>query len=163
MIFWWTAGLTLIFDQLVKYIVQTNMQELQSIPLIRDVLHLTYVLNPGAAFSILPNKTGFLILIAVVVVAAIVYYNRQLPADKVLMRTALGLQVGGALGNLLDRLRFAQVVDFIDFRVFPVFNIADIAISIGVGLLILEIIRQEVQPITEVSEGLANEQNRDGK
>lgn len=163
MIFWLVGIITVVLDQVTKYIVQTNMQEWQSIPLIQDVFHLTYVLNPGAAFSMLPNKTGFLILIAVLVVVGIVFFNRQLPSDKHLMRVALGLQVGGALGNLIDRLRFAHVVDFFDFRVFPVFNIADIAISVGVGLLILEIILQEIKHKAEVSEGLCNEHDAEGK
>lgn len=143
MLFWLVALFTLVADQVTKYIVRTTMTEWESIPLIKDIFHLTYVLNPGAAFGMLPNKTVFFVVIAVVVIGGIIIFNRRVPADRILLRSALGLQVGGAVGNLIDRLRFAHVVDFLDFRVFPVFNFADVAITVGVGLLILEILRQE--------------------
>lgn len=143
MLFWLVALFTLVADQITKYVVRTTMKEWESIPLIQDFFHLTYVLNPGAAFGMLPNKTVFFVAVAAVVIGGIIVFNRRIPADRILMRSALGLQVGGAVGNLIDRLRFAHVVDFLDFRVFPVFNFADVAITVGVGLLILEILRQE--------------------
>ena len=143
MIFWLFALGTLIVDQVSKYIVRSNMAELESIPLIRDVFHLTYVLNPGAAFGMLAYKTVFFIVMAIVVIGGVIIYNHRLDGERLVLRIALGLQVGGAIGNLIDRVRFAHVVDFLDFRVFPVFNFADTAITVGVGLLILEILRQE--------------------
>ncbi|MFZ3173052.1 MAG: signal peptidase II [Carboxydocellales bacterium] len=142
MIFWLFALGTLIVDQLTKYIVRINMRELESIPLIREVFHLTYILNPGAAFGMLAYKTVFFIVMAIVVIGGVIIYNHRLSGEQLVLRIALGLQVGGAIGNLIDRVRFAHVVDFLDFRVFPVFNFADTAITVGVGLLILEILRQ---------------------
>jgi signal peptidase II len=118
------------------------MAELESIPLIRGVFHLTYILNPGAAFGMLAYKTVFFIVMAIVVIGGVIIYNHRLSGEQLVLRIALGLQVGGAIGNLIDRVRFAHVVDFLDFRVFPVFNFADTAITVGVGLLILEILRQ---------------------
>jgi signal peptidase II len=80
---------------------------------------------------------------AIVVIGGVIIYNHRLSGEQLVLRIALGLQVGGAIGNLIDRVRFAHVVDFLDFRVFPVFNFADTAITVGVGLLILEILRQD--------------------
>lgn len=143
MIFWLFALGTLIVDQLTKFIVRSNMAELESIPLIKDVFHLTYILNPGAAFGMLAYKTVFFIVIAIVVIGGVIIYNHRLSGEQLVLRIALGLQVGGAIGNLIDRVKFAHVVDFLDFRFFPVFNFADTAITVGVGLLILEILRQD--------------------
>jgi signal peptidase II len=111
-----------------------------SIPVLEDFFHITYVKNPGAAFGILQHQTGLFIAIAILVVLAVVYYYPRLPAGCRWLRIGLGLQLGGALGNLLDRMRFGYVIDFFDFRIWPVFNIADMAIVIGVGLLLWEIL-----------------------
>jgi signal peptidase II len=119
------------------------MAELESIPLIRGVFHLTYILNPGAAFGMLAYKTVFFIVMTIVVIGGIMIYNHRLVGERLVLRIALGLQVGGAIGNLIDRVRSGYVVDFLDFRVFPIFNFADTAITVGVGLLILEILRQD--------------------
>lgn len=127
-------------DRLTKFIVKTNFVEGQSIPIIENVFHLTYVRNPGAAFSLFPHKTTFFIVVTIIVLVAILYYYNKIPSDKMQARTALALQFGGALGNLVDRIFGGYVVDFFDFRVFPVFNIADSAVVIGVFLLSWEII-----------------------
>lgn len=126
------------FDQLSKFLVVNLMEMGQSIPVIRNFLYLTYVRNPGAAFGMLPYRTVFFIAVTVVVMIFIVYYYRTLPGGFGLLRFGLALQLGGALGNLIDRLRSSYVVDFIDFRIFPpVFNLADTAIVVGVGLFII--------------------------
>ncbi len=125
-------------DQVSKFLVVNMMETGQSIPVIRNFLYLTYVRNPGAAFGMFPYRTVFLIVIAVVVMLFIVYYYRTLPGGFGLLRIGLALQLGGALGNLIDRLRSSYVIDFIDFRIFPpVFNLADTAIVIGVGLFVI--------------------------
>lgn len=135
------ASIIVILDQITKYLVRNSMYLGQTIPLIPDFFHLTHVQNPGAAFGILAYRTGFFILIGILVVFFICYFWKQIGEGNFLLKFALSLQLGGAIGNLIDRIYFGTVTDFFDFRVFPVFNIADIAISIGVALLCLEIIR----------------------
>jgi len=107
---------------------------------LRDLVSLTYVTNTGAAFGLLPDHGLFFIAIAAIVVIAILVYHRHLP-DKALVKASLGLQLGGALGNLTDRLRYGYVIDFIDFKVWPVFNLADSAIVIGVAVLAYYLLR----------------------
>lgn len=133
--------LVLLLDQGSKYIVQHWMSVNQSIPLVPNIFHLTYVKNPGAAFGLLAYRTTFFIWVTLAVVLLILVFYRRLPGEKRLLRFALALQLGGALGNLLDRLRTGFVVDFLDFRVWPVFNLADSAIVVGMILLAWEILR----------------------
>lgn len=138
-----------LLDQGTKWLVMRNMEIGESIPIISNVFHLTYVRNPGAAFGMLAYKTTFFIVITVLVVVAIAWYYRKIPDNRRWLKLGLILQVGGAIGNLVDRIRFGRVIDFFDFRVWPVFNIADIAIVVGVGLLFLEVIRRDDRPTVE--------------
>lgn len=131
--------LVLFFDQLTKYWVQNSMLPRDSIPLIPGVFHLTYVQNTGAAFGFLRGKTLFFIVVAVLVLGFIIFLAPRLSREKPLLGLVFGLLLGGALGNLIDRIRFGYVIDFLDFRVWPVFNIADMAIVVGVCFLIWEI------------------------
>ncbi|MDW7672907.1 MAG: signal peptidase II [Bacillota bacterium] len=143
MLFWVVAAVIFIIDRSTKYLVVANMSPGQSIPILENIFHLTYVLNPGAAFGLFAYQTMFFILIAVLVVGVILYFNWTLPAGKQFLRIGLALQLGGSLGNLLDRIQSGYVVDFFDFRVWPVFNIADIAIVTGVVILAYEILRTD--------------------
>lgn len=127
-------------DQAAKYYIQTHMTPGMSIPVINNVFHITYVLNPGAAFGILQHRTWFFVLIAVLLFAAAVYYYPRIPAGYRWLRLGMGLLLGGAAGNVIDRLQTGYVVDFFDFRIWPVFNVADTAIVVGVGLIIYSII-----------------------
>jgi signal peptidase II len=137
--FFLAVFLVLAADQGSKYLVRLLLGPEQSLPLIPKVLHLTYVHNPGAAFGLFAYQKSFFITINMAVVVIIQFgYGRLARAEK-RMRFGLVLQLGGALGNLLDRLRFGYVVDFIDLRVWPVFNLADIAIVTGVALLCWEV------------------------
>lgn len=129
------AATTVFLDQITKIVVQTRMVEHESIPLIQNILHLTYILNPGAAFGMLAHQTEFFIVITSAVIIGIAYFYTNVPPEQVFFRLGLALQAGGAAGNLIDRLRTGLVVDFIDFRVWPVFNLADSAITVGVILL----------------------------
>ncbi len=132
------AALVVGFDQLSKFVVVSLMETGQSIPVIENFLYLTYVRNPGAAFGMLPYRTAFFVAVTMVVMVFIIYYYRSLPQGFGLMRVGLALQLGGALGNLIDRLRSTYVIDFIDFTIFPpVFNLADSAIVIGIMLFLL--------------------------
>ena len=129
------------FDLLTKWYVTQKLNVRQSIPVIKNVFHITYIRNPGAAFSLLANQTGFLIAVSVVVTLGLLVFFFRMPVEQKLLRFALALAIAGALGNLIDRLRLGYVVDFLDFRIWPVFNVADMAIFLGVALLALELAR----------------------
>lgn len=124
-----------VLDQLVKWIVQTHMELGQTIPLKKNVFHLTYILNPGAAFGLLPHKDWFFLAIVVVLYAAFFVMRKRIPEKPVYFPVAIGLLLGGALGNAIDRVRIGEVIDFFDFRIWPIFNVADIFICLGVGLI----------------------------
>lgn len=144
------AVVVAVLDQVSKYIVQSRMFEGQSIPIWENVFHLTYINNPGAAFGMLPYRTTFFILMSVVVSLGVLWYARTLSKEEKLTRVALGLVLGGALGNLIDRVRFGAVVDFFDFRIWPVFNIADVAICVAVALIFWDmLLRKEEKPVVD--------------
>ncbi len=127
------VGAIVAADQLSKYIVASMMEVGQSISLIRGFLAITYVRNPGAAFGMFPYRTVVFIIVTLLVIGTIIYYYRALPEDFTMLRLGLALQLGGALGNLIDRVRSVYVIDFIDIKFFPpVFNLADISIVLGV-------------------------------
>jgi signal peptidase II len=127
------VAVVVLLDQLTKYLVASTMEVGQSFSLIEDFLAITYVRNPGAAFGVLPYRTAFLIVVTLIVVGLIVYFYHVLPASYTLLRLGMALQLGGALGNLIDRVHNVFVVDFIDLKFFPpVFNLADLFIVIGV-------------------------------
>lgn len=129
------AGIILL-DQLVKLYVQSTMLPGMSFPIIQDVFHITFVLNPGAAFGILANQQFFFIGIGIAILLAAVYYYPMLKKQDIWIRYGAALLLGGAVGNLIDRIRYGVVIDFFDFRIWPVFNVADIAIVVGVGCII---------------------------
>lgn len=131
--------LVFIIDQLVKHLVVSTMHLGQSLPLIKGIFHITYVLNPGAAFGMLEHQRWFFIVVALAAVLLGVAFYKKLQQESFLMRSGAGLLLGGAVGNLADRIQSGLVVDFLDFRIWPVFNIADIAICAGAGILIFDI------------------------
>lgn len=146
------AALTLIADRVTKQIIANSLtlHETWDPPFsaLQRVVSLTYTTNTGAAFGLFPNQGALFIVIAFMVISAIIFYYRQLPAGYGLARVALGMQLGGALGNLIDRLRQGYVVDFIDLNFWPlenwpVFNLADSAIVVGVGLLALTMLYED--------------------
>ena len=125
-----------ILDQLTKIWIQSSMTLGMSIPVIKDVFHITYILNPGAAFGILENQQIFFIVVGVAIVAAAIYFYPSIRRENRWIRYGAALLMGGAVGNLIDRIQNGLVIDFFDFRIWPVFNIADIAIVVGVGCII---------------------------
>ena len=134
------AFIVIGIDRLSKYYIETHMWPGMSIPVIHDVFHITYIINPGAAFGILEHQTGFFILVSVAMIAAVVWYVPRIPARYRLLRFGIGMQAGGAIGNLIDRVRYGGVVDFLDFRIWPVFNVADMAIVGGVGCILITLL-----------------------
>ncbi len=122
-------------DQLTKNIVRHNLALGESWPSDGWLVKITHITNTGAAFGILQGQGLFLTFTAIVAIAAIVFYYAFPPLEHGLLRVALGLQLGGAAGNLLDRLRFGEVTDFINFPHYPAFNVADSSIVIGLVVL----------------------------
>ena len=144
------AGLVILLDQLSKAIIEDKLPLYQMwapFPQIQEIFRVTHVPNTGMAFGLFPSGSYFFLIVAVVVSATIIYYNFTLPAGKFALRLALGLQLGGALGNFIDRLRIGHVTDFLDFGPWPVFNVADMAIVAGacvLGWLVIQESRQEL-------------------
>ncbi len=136
------AGFVILVDQLTKLIVLRNLDEGEFIPVIENVLGLNLVCNTGAAFGIFQHQTHILTGISILVLILILIFRRQIANSGRIFQTGFGLIAGGAFGNLIDRLRFGYVVDFVDFRIWPVFNVADSAITIGVILLLWKIFRR---------------------
>ncbi len=137
--------LSLVFiDQLTKWLVVLKLKPIQDFPIIDKVFHLAYVENRGAAFGILQGRHLFFIIMTIIVMIFIMIYYFRLPSTRKYhwMRLALILLAGGAIGNLIDRIRLGYVVDFLYFKLidFPVFNFADICVVVGVGVLSLFIL-----------------------
>jgi len=130
--------LIFLTDQASKYLVLRNLslgEEWNPIPFLRPFVTVTHVTNTGAAFGLFQDQGTLFAIVAILVVVGIVVFYRYLPPNQLWLRVSLGLQLGGALGNLLDRVRLGSVVDFIDFKIWPVFNLADTAIVSGVTIL----------------------------
>jgi signal peptidase II len=126
-----------VLDQLTKFLIKNNLQLSDSIPLIKNVFHLTYVTNTGSAFGLFKGMNLVFILFSIAVILAIFYYLRQIKKKEKLVIYSIGLLLGGTIGNLIDRIAYGAVIDFLDFRVWPVFNIADSAVTISIVLLII--------------------------
>jgi signal peptidase II len=130
------ALIVVLIDQGTKWLVETKLKDGRFIDLFGGLVRLDYTLNSGAAFGILRTRGILFALVALAVSAGIVMYYRAVAGSPVIVRAGLALVLGGAIGNLIDRIRLGHVVDFVDLRWFPVFNVADSAISVGVCLLI---------------------------
>ncbi|ADL12424.1 signal peptidase II [Acetohalobium arabaticum] len=124
----------IILDQASKLVIVQNFSLHESIPIIEDIFYLTYVRNYGAAFGLLNNQRLFFIIITLVIILGLLFFYKQAQKEGIILQIAWGLGLGGAAGNLIDRVRLGYVIDFLDFRVWPVFNLADSAIVIAVSL-----------------------------
>ncbi len=129
--------LILLLDQLTKYVIMNNLQPGQSIPVITNIFHITYIKNTGAAFGILGNYTFLLIIASIVILVLFFLFVKTYSFDNLWFKAASAFIIGGAAGNLIDRVRLGFVIDFLDFRIWPVFNIADMAIVTGGIILII--------------------------
>ncbi|TVT29128.1 lipoprotein signal peptidase [Salinicoccus cyprini] len=132
----------LALDQYTKYLVVRFMEEGESIPLLGDFLSLTSHRNSGAAWGLFQGQMIFFYLVTVLVLGILVYVYIKEAKDNFLLQTAIVLLMAGAFGNFIDRVLFQEVVDFIDVLIisydFPIFNVADSALSIGVVLMLIE-------------------------
>ncbi len=143
--FFWVAAATLLADQFSKALVQAAMSPGESIPVLPPYFYLTYIMNPGAAFGLFAHRRLLFVTVTVFFLAGIVFGYKKLISERVFTKYGLALVWGGALGNLIDRLAYGMVVDFLDFRVWPVFNLADTAIVSGACLLAFDLLRKALK------------------
>ncbi|MCS7178748.1 MAG: signal peptidase II [Anaerolineae bacterium] len=145
------AALTVALDQATKSWIVAHMslgESREVAPWLNAIFSLTYVTNTGIAFGLFQGLGDVLLIVALLAVGAMFIYYRHLPPGPLLLPIALGLQLGGALGNLIDRLTRGAVVDFIDLNFWPlhhwpIFNLADASIVTGVALLVLMILSKK--------------------
>jgi signal peptidase II len=150
---YWVLLICFVFifalDQYTKYQVQQRIRLYQTIKVIDGFFNLTHLRNTGGAFGILGGGKGgvgslFFIVVSLAAVGIILYLFHKLKEHEQILSLSLSLILSGAIGNLIDRIRYGEVVDFIDFHFFsyhwPAFNIADSAITIGIGLMVLELL-----------------------
>ena len=141
MVYYLIAAAIVLLDRIIKKLVVSNMMPWETIPVIEDIFHFTYVQNRGAAFSMWQEQWIILIALPLLVIIAglVIMYVMRKKWDR-LMLISIAMICGGGLGNLIDRMTLGYVVDLFDFRVFPVFNVADIFICVGCGLMILDVL-----------------------
>jgi len=149
LVYGWLAVI-LIVDQLTKWIIDRTMPLHYSIPVIDGFLSLTYIRNTGAAFGIFADshaafRLPFLIVVSLVAIGFILTMLRRLPQQEKGLITALSLILGGAIGNLIDRIVYGEVIDFLDFYMgkyhWPAFNVADSCITMGVSITVYYLIK----------------------
>lgn len=144
-----TLSIVLLIDQIVKLLIKTNMNLNEEISIIPNFFSIQYLKNTGAAFSILENQTILLAVTSIICISVIVYYLKKEENLTPSMSISFGLILGGILGNLIDRIIYQGVIDFLSFKIFkynfPVFNIADIGITIGVFLLLIIYISRDIK------------------
>ena len=137
----------IICDQLSKHLFNQYLSVGQSLPVIRNIFHFTLVYNTGIAFGLFKNQSVLFIILSLAVISSLFINILRESKDRKLDRInwfSLSLILGGAVGNLIDRLRFGYVVDFLDFRIWPVFNLADSCITVGVILIFIQCIQSSV-------------------
>lgn len=148
MYWYYTVALVIIgLDQLTKWIVASQMELNEQIPVIENFFYITSHRNTGAAWGILEGRMLFFYIITVVVIVGIIFYMQTYGKDNKWLALSLGLILGGAIGNFIDRIFRQEVVDFLDFIIFsydyPIFNVADSALVTGVMIMIIITLREE--------------------
>ena len=147
MYYYLLALVIIALDQITKAIIVNKMELGESIQVIEYFLYITSHRNPGAAWGILAGKMWFFYIVTVVVIIALVFYIQKMAKTHMLVGVALALMLGGAIGNFIDRILHQEVVDFIDTYIFgynfPIFNVADSALTVGVALLIIYMLFEE--------------------
>ncbi len=138
--FYLTAFFCFLADQISKTLAARFLPPGSSVSILPNVLWFTQLHNRGAAFNLFQNQTLFLTLVGCLAVIMILWIQRKTPPSQVKTRLGLGMILGGSLGNLLDRVRFGYVVDFIDLKWWPVFNLADTLINVGIFFIILDLL-----------------------
>lgn len=139
------ALFTIFVDQLTKHVVEHFLVRGQSVPLVPDIIQLTLVYNPGAVFGIMPQGRWFFIVVTLFSLVVLGFFFKEISRERVAMRLGITLIMSGAVGNLIDRVLFGHVIDFVDFYFWPVFNIADIVLCLGAALFIGGIVSGSLQ------------------
>jgi signal peptidase II len=141
---WIPLSAVFLADRAAKYWVRGHMEIGESIPVIPGFFHLTYILNPGAAFGFLPGQGWLFAAAGFAAIGALIIFRRRIMALPAAVGCCLGMIAGGAAGNLFDRLTIGKVVDFLDFKVWSyIFNLADSAIVVSGVVLCLAVLREE--------------------
>lgn len=141
---------TVLTDCFSKILVTKNMSLHQSIPIIKNVFHLTYITNPGAAFGSFSDSRWIFMTASVLMIAALIALLLFWDDKNTLFYVSTSMVLGGGIGNMIDRIFYGEVVDFLDFCAFPelwswIFNLADAFVCVGVGLLLLYYISSEIK------------------
>ncbi|NPV03782.1 MAG: signal peptidase II [Syntrophaceae bacterium] len=148
-----TVLVIVVLDQITKIYIDTHMTLHESIPVVQGFFNITYVRNPGAAFGFLAGASPmvralFLIGVSILASGLIVYYVVKMKTEDILLTYGMSLILGGAVGNLIDRIRLGEVIDFLDFHIstyhWPAFNVADAAVTVGAVILFYKLIRGQV-------------------
>jgi len=134
------ATIALLIDQITKALVLTNLALGESATVIPNILDFTRVHNTGVAFGLFRDANSLSILCVVIGCILLMFIILNLKHASVAQKIAGSLIIGGAVGNIIDRIRFGAVIDFIDFKIWPVFNIADTCISIAAGIFVISIL-----------------------
>ena len=141
--FYFIAIIWLVLDQASKYYVMNHFALGESLPVIQNLFHLTYIINRGAAFGMLTNQRWFFLAVAFVLIIVYGFYRKRVNNGPLSLRAGTALLIAGAIGNGIDRYVLHGVVDFFDFRIWPIFNIADIGICVGVVCVIYYLLTSE--------------------
>ena len=161
---WLMFALALGLDQFTKWLVTSNLALFESVPE-EGFFRITYVWNTGTAFGLFTGRGDILTVVSLVAVAILIFFYRHAGRESLIVRLAIGLQLGGALGNIVDRFRLGHVTDFIDVGPWPIFNIADSSIVIGIGLMVfyLFVTRESREQPAESPAGQSSAQHLTGE
>lgn len=141
--FYLIAIIWLVLDQVSKYYVMNHFAIGESVSVIQNVFHLTYIINRGAAFGMLANQRWFFLVVAFILIIVYAIYHKKVNRGPISLRIGSAMLISGAIGNGIDRYVLHGVVDFFDFRIWPIFNVADIGICVGVACIIYHLLRNE--------------------
>ncbi len=146
-VYYLIALAVVLLDQLTKRLTVEYLKPVGSVPLIEDVLHLSYVENTGAAFGIMKNSRWLFMVVSAVAIAVLIFVIAKYCRGHAFASVAVAMVLGGGIGNMIDRVRLGYVIDFIDFRLinFAVFNVADSFVTVGVVMLLCFLISEMVR------------------
>ena len=158
-------GGSILVDQIVKIIISSTMDVGETIPVIKDIFHFTYIRNEGAAFGMLSEHRWVFMIISSVAIVAMCIYLFKFCKERMLTRIGIALVIGGGIGNMIDRIFLGYVVDMIDCRFidFYVFNVADSCVCVGAGIVFLGVLLETIKEIKEnkAKKIAENNENRD--